>query len=148
MSWGVHAYLMWKKCDNNLVRSSLEKGPPHLLASSWTQNSRLRSSPEMSRLRRYLMMVLPVFFQFLSAPFRCAARVLSFALITITPRSLGPTRIVWKCAGCTVHICCIHRMWMLLWSAHQSDRQLVYCTFLTFVNGNVCANLYKCEVDQ
>ena len=39
------------------------------------------------------MMVFPVFFQFFSAPFLWAARVLSLAFITITPLSVGPNYI-------------------------------------------------------
>jgi hypothetical protein len=50
-----------------------------------------RSSPLMPRFFKYLMTVLPVFFQLESAPFRCRALVLSLDLITITPRSVVPS---------------------------------------------------------
>ena len=45
---------------------------------------------------RYLMSVLPVFFQLVRAPFLWAARVLSFALITITPLQENKNLENWK----------------------------------------------------
>ena len=77
-----------------------------VVASSCTHISRRRSSPLIPRFFKYFMIVFPVFcnskshdersfemltFQLDKAPFRWQARVLSLLLITITPRSVGPS---------------------------------------------------------
>jgi hypothetical protein len=71
-----------------------------------------------------LLLVVPLLTRAIRSPCRTPESNNIYGLITFIFKGTGSR----ECAGCIF----IHRMWMLLWFAHQSDHQLVYGTWSFF----------------